>query len=123
MAARSQHSFSHRQADRAPDHLPAFEGCFLAIVLVGLWGLCGVFRKCCTTRWNLGSWVGSSLDFAPASFGEVQAMSDFKPPLYELREHAEAIGFVCIHWAHMEMSLDSLLSCLAPLEGGSHARL
>jgi len=39
-----------------------------------------------------------------------------QPILPELRDHAEAIGYVCIHWAHMELEIDGWLSCLTPLE-------
>jgi len=37
----------------------------------------------------------------------------------ELRAHAEAIGYVCIHWAHLEHHIDACLAMLTPLESGA----
>lgn len=35
--------------------------------------------------------------------------------LPEFRDHAEAIGYACIFWAHLELTIDGWITTLAPL--------
>lgn len=75
-----------------------------------LFGCGGVDSSFFTVRMKSGLPWGSLLVFRRTT----------KPlfPIPELNDHARAIGFLCIHWASLELELDGWISALIPLEPG-----